>query len=129
MVTDHSTIGYEFCLLDRPVIVYDAPDLIEAARINPARVRELRSAARVVGTVEELQRAARAARERPLELSAERRQLASAMFFEPGRATTRAVAVARALLDLPASPSAVPVGVTAQPPRPTGEERIYATRI
>ena len=44
MVTDHSTIGFEFCLLDRPLIVFDAPELIETARINPERVRELRSA-------------------------------------------------------------------------------------
>ena len=34
MVTDHSTIGFEFCLLDRPLVVFDAPDLTRA-RINP----------------------------------------------------------------------------------------------
>jgi hypothetical protein len=26
MVTDHSSIGFEFCLLDRPVVIFDAPD-------------------------------------------------------------------------------------------------------
>ena len=56
MVTDHSTIGFEFFLLDRPLIVFDVPKLIETARINPERVRELRSAARVV---EQRQRARR----------------------------------------------------------------------
>jgi hypothetical protein len=31
MVTDHSTIGFEFALLDRPLVVFDAPDLLEQA--------------------------------------------------------------------------------------------------
>jgi len=101
MVTDHSTIGYEFCLLDRPLIVYDAPGLIEAARINPERVRELRSAARVVCNVDQLRGAVRDARERPHALSVERQRLAATMFFEPGRATARGVGVVYDLLDLP----------------------------
>jgi hypothetical protein len=100
MVTDHSTIGYEFCLLDRPLIVFDAPGLVEAARINPERVRELRRAARVVGDVPALRQAVREARDRADGLSAERRHLASTMFFEPGGATRRAVATAYDLLDL-----------------------------
>jgi glycosyltransferase involved in cell wall biosynthesis len=100
MVTDHSTIGFEFCLLDRPLIVFDTPLLIETARINPERVRELRSAATVVGTVGELEAAARAARERPHELSVERRRLASSMFYAPGGATDRALAATYELLEL-----------------------------
>ena len=101
MVTDHSTIGYEFCLLDRPLIVYDVPDLIEVARVNPERVRELRRAAHVVDSVEGLRLAVRHARAQRDDLSAERRHLASTMFFEPGTATARAVATAYELLDLP----------------------------
>jgi GT2 family glycosyltransferase len=100
MVTDHSTIGFEFCLLDRPLIVYDTPQLIETARINPERVRELRSAARVVTTVGELEEAAREARQRPHQLSLERRRLASTMFYAPGGATDRALAAAYELLAL-----------------------------
>ena len=34
LVTDHSTVGFEFALLDRPLIVFDAPDLRAAARID-----------------------------------------------------------------------------------------------
>ena len=49
MVTDHSSIGFEFCVLDRPLVVYDAPGLVETARINPEKVALLRSAATVVG--------------------------------------------------------------------------------
>jgi hypothetical protein len=129
MVTDHSTIGFEFCLLDRPLIVYDVPGLIETARINPDRVRELRSAARVVGSVDELRRAARDARECPHELSAERQRLAAAMFFEPGSATTRGVAVAYELLELPAlAPAAACSAAAVRAQRATGDGQIYATR-
>jgi CDP-Glycerol:Poly(glycerophosphate) glycerophosphotransferase len=147
MVTDHSTIGFEFCLLDRPLVVYDAPGLVEVARINPERVRELRSAARVVLGADGLRQAARDARERPHELSAERLRIAAAMFFEPGTATARAVAVAYELLELPAlghseaeqllrhssgqaprasSGQAAPRHVHAA--RAAGDDRIYATR-
>ncbi len=100
MVTDHSTIGYEFCLLDRPLIVFDAPGLVEAARINPERVRELRRAAQVVHSVDALRRVVRESGARRDDLSAERRHLASTMFFEPGGATARAVAAAYDLLAL-----------------------------
>ena len=104
MVTDHSTIGFEFFLLDRPLIVFDVPKLIETARINPERVRELRSAARVVSNVDELTAAARDARERPHALSVERQRVASAMFHAPGGATDRAVAAAYDLLALAKEP-------------------------
>ena len=104
MVTDHSTIGFEFFLLDRPLIVFDVPKLIETARINPERVRELRSAARVVGNVSELKAAAHDARERPHALSVERQRVASAMFHAPGGATDRAVAAAYDLLALAKEP-------------------------
>jgi len=104
MVTDHSTIGFEFCLLDRPLIVFDAPELIQTARINPERVRQLRAAARVASTVEEVVDAARDALDRPHALSVERRRLASAMFYAPGGATDRAVAVAYDLLALGREP-------------------------
>jgi hypothetical protein len=129
MVTDHSTIGYEFCLLDRPLVVYDVPGLIETARINPERVRQLRSAARLVSSVDELRGAARDAREQPQHLSAERQRLAATMFFEPGSATARGVGVAYELLDLPApGPADARGAVTTPLSRPTRDDRIYATR-
>ena len=121
MVTDHSTIGFEFCLLDRPLIVYDVPGLIAVARINPDRVRELRSAAAVVADVDQLRRAVRDALERPERLTAERRDLASRMFFDPGGATSRAVAAVYELLDLlPAAKwRRTELCTTSLPPSPT----------
>ncbi len=98
MVTDHSSVGFEYLVLDRPLLIYDAPGLVEAARINPEKVALLRSAARVVEDVAGLTAAAAAELAAPERLSAERRQIAREMFHEPGTATARAMALLRELL-------------------------------
>ena len=99
MITDHSSIGFEYLVLDRPLIVFDAPDLASAARINPEKIALLRSAATVAATAEDTARAAAAAIADPTHLSAERRRVAREMFFEPGTAARRAVDLVRSLLD------------------------------
>lgn len=99
MVTDHSSVGFEFLVLDRPLLVFDAPDLPSAARINPEKIALLRSAATVVTDVPALAAAARGLVEMPDRLSAERRRVAEAMFHDPGGATDRAVQLARELLE------------------------------
>ena len=84
----------------------------------------------MVSSVDELRGAARAARARPQELSAERQRLAAAMFFEPGSATARGVAALYDLIDLP-EPAADPArrsGDAALAHTRPGAERIYATR-
>jgi hypothetical protein len=106
MVTDHSSIGFEFCALDRPLIVFDAPRLAEAARINPEKVALLRSAATVVGDVEGLALALRRALAHPAAESAARRRAARQVFYEPGGATERALQVVYDLLGL--APAAAP---------------------
>jgi hypothetical protein len=93
MVTDHSSVGFEFLVLDRPLLVFDAPGLADAARINPEKIALLRTAATVVRTTAELAGAARAALAAPAALSAARRRVAADMFHEPGSATARAVAL------------------------------------
>ena len=115
MVTDHSSIGFEFLALDRPLIVFDAPDLARVARINPEKIALLRSAATVVANAAELSAAIDAAVADPSAQSAERRRVAGAMFHQPGTATARAVAVACRLLDIP-EPAAIP----AEAPIPAG---------
>jgi len=98
MVTDHSSIGFEFLVLDRPLIVFDAPDLGVAARINPEKIALLRSAATVTRTPDDTARAAAAAIANPAPLSAERRRVAGDMFFEPGGATGRSAQLIGELL-------------------------------
>lgn len=116
MVTDHSSVGFEFLVLDRPLVIFDAPDLQSAARINPEKVALLRSAARVVTAVGELGATVHeelATRER---LTVKRRMVADAMFHDPGYANDRAVALVRELLDTPA----LAVPVTHAQPAPGG---------
>ena len=101
MVTDHSSVGFEYLVLDRPLIVFDAPGLAGAARINPEKVALLQSAATVVRDAGAVAAAARAELAQPGRLSNERRRVAGEMFHEPGSATARAVAVIRELLAAP----------------------------
>ncbi|HEY3883950.1 MAG TPA: CDP-glycerol glycerophosphotransferase family protein, partial [Vicinamibacterales bacterium] len=108
LVTDHSSVGFEFLVLDRPVLVYDAPDLAGAARINVEKIALLRSAADVARGVNELASMTIAALRDPSRRSADRRRVAADMFYEPGTATDRAVALARSFLWPRAGSIAVP---------------------
>jgi hypothetical protein len=104
MVTDHSSIGFEFCLLDRPLVIFDAPDLARVARINPDKIALLRSAARVVTTADEVGAAALDEHGHRERLAAARRAIVGDMFYEPGTATERALAMVYDLLDLSNEP-------------------------
>jgi hypothetical protein len=116
MITDHSSVGFEYLVLDRPLIVYHAPELAAAARINPEKIELLRSAATVVETTTELVRAVREELTSPARLSRQRRRVATEMFHAPGTATDRAVALVCELLDRQPSRSAVDVGAPASLP-------------
>jgi hypothetical protein len=98
MVTDHSSVGFEYLVLDRPLLVFDTPGLIDAARISAEKVALLRSAARVTASVPTLVAAALAETAAPGRLSTERRRVAGEVFYEPGGATARAIALIRELL-------------------------------
>jgi hypothetical protein len=116
MITDHSSVGFEYLVLDRPLIVFDVPGLVEAARINPEKVALLQHAATVVRDVGALAAAVRAELAEPGRLSNERRRVAGEMFHEPGNATERAVALLRELLAAPVRRTEpVPRAADAQP--------------
>src|SRR4029077_1761007 len=89
LVTDHSSVGFEFALLDRPIIVIDTPELIQRARVGIDKVRALHSAATVVRDVTSATRAIVRSLADPTRLSAERRALADRSFYRPGSATAR----------------------------------------
>jgi CDP-glycerol glycerophosphotransferase len=99
LVTDHSTVGFEFALLDRPIVVYDAPDLLRAARIDLERWTSLRAMSHVAHTPSELAIAVGEALANPTSMAAERRR-ARDLFASPGAATQRALALVYELLDL-----------------------------
>lgn len=103
LITDHSSVGFEFLVLDRPLVVFDAPGLAEAARINPEKIALLRSAASVVRHPAELVAACEAELRSPERLSPVRRRVAAQMFHGPGGATQRAVSLVCELLHLDGS--------------------------
>jgi hypothetical protein len=106
LVTDHSSVGFEYTLLDRPLIVIDCPELIDKARVSADKVQLLRSAADVASDGVAAARAAVDALQHPERLSLRRRLIANELFYCPGGATARAVACLYDVLAL-AAPAAV----------------------
>jgi hypothetical protein len=99
MVTDHSTVGFEFAALDRPVVVFDAPRLLAAARIDPGKWACLRSMADVVTGPEQLESVVDRALRAPARLAHARRQ-ARTLFAHAGAAAERGLAEVYGLLNL-----------------------------
>jgi CDP-glycerol glycerophosphotransferase (TagB/SpsB family) len=102
LVTDHSSVGFEFMLLDRPIVVVDCPELIEKARVNPDKVTMLRSVAEVVERADQVPAAVERGLSDPGRFSERRRFLASELFYCPGGATARATQCGYDLLELAA---------------------------
>jgi hypothetical protein len=100
MITDHSTVGFEFALLDRPLVVFDAPDLLHHARIEPGKWRLLRSMADVVRDAGDLPRAIAGALSDPQRHAAARRAATASLFAFAGHSTQRALEVVYDLLEL-----------------------------
>jgi hypothetical protein len=101
LVTDHSSVGFEFMLLDRPIVVLDAPELLRHGGINPQKAALLRSAAHLVGNVETLGATVEAALATPRQHSVQRRAIANELFYRPGTAAERAVQCIYELIGLP----------------------------
>ncbi len=100
LVTDHSSIGFEFLLLDRPVVVLDEPDLLRDANVCAEHVGWLREAAAVARTVDEALALVTSGLTEPGVRRAARRRTARRLFYRPGTATDRGVAAVYHLLTL-----------------------------
>ena len=105
LITDHSSIGFEYLLLDRPVIRILMPDLIQRANIPNDYVELLAAVSTTVDAAASAVAAAERAFADPTERSASRRAVAAELFHQPGGATQRATEELYALMefDLPAS--------------------------
>jgi hypothetical protein len=101
MVTDHSSIGFEYMLLDRPILILDCPRLISAARISADKVERLRRASDVVMDAAALPRALAAALDDPARNGDIRRATAAEFFYRPGGASARAATTIYELLEIP----------------------------
>ena len=91
LISDHSSIAFEYLLLDRPVVRVDMPELIEKTDIEPTYVDMLRRASSTIRSAAEVVSAVDMAFSDPAWNSAERRSVAAEMFHLPGTATSRAM--------------------------------------
>ncbi len=109
MITDHSSAGFEFLLLDRPIVRIHRPALLKVANVHPdyanllASVSETAEHAR--GVVDAVVRAI----EDPVTRRAERRAVAEDLFYRPGTATSRAVSALYEAIALEPLMAAVPL--------------------
>lgn len=102
MITDHSSIGFEYLLLDRPVVRIDVPKLLEEANVNPEYVKLLADASSTVRTAAESIDAVEKSLAQPGDKSETRRAIAAELFYSAGNATSLAVKELYELLDLDA---------------------------
>jgi hypothetical protein len=91
MISDHSSAGFEYLLLDRPLIRIEMPELIARTNIHPDYVDLLVKASTTVRSPQETVRAVESAYTDPAQLSIQRKAVAADLFYKPGTATTRAV--------------------------------------
>jgi hypothetical protein len=107
MITDHSSCGFEYLLLDRPLIRIEVPELLMQANIHPDYVSLLASAALNTQDAEGAAAAVARALAAPAAGSATRRAVAAELFYEPGRATARCAAALYDVVNLAPDPSIV----------------------
>jgi hypothetical protein len=100
MITDHSSAGFEYLLLDRPIVRIDLPELIREANVHADYVQLLADASHNVTTAVEAARAVGRALAMPDTLSATRRHIAAELFHRPGTATARCALALYDVLEL-----------------------------
>jgi hypothetical protein len=104
MITDHSSAGFEFLLCDRPIVRIHRPALIELANIHPDYVHLLGSVSESVNGVNDALAAVTRGLAAPQTRGAERRRVASDLFYRPGGATDRSVEALYEIIELEAAP-------------------------
>jgi Putative glycosyl/glycerophosphate transferases involved in teichoic acid biosynthesis TagF/TagB/EpsJ/RodC len=100
LITDHSSVGFEYLLLDRPLIRIEVPELIAATNIHPDYVSLMAEASTTVQTVEQALCAVHSRLSEPLDQSVSRKAVADELFYRPGTATVRAVRELYEVLEL-----------------------------
>lgn len=100
MITDHSSVGFEYLLLDRPLVRIHVPELIKNTDIEPSYVELMANASSSVNDVDETIDAVERAFADPRRGSETRIAVANEMFYKPGTATSRAVKELYELMEL-----------------------------
>jgi CDP-glycerol glycerophosphotransferase (TagB/SpsB family) len=102
LITDHSSVGFEYLLLDRPLIRIHVPELLEKTDIEPVYVQLMAEASTSVNNGDELVAAVENNFADPAVKSESRRAVAGEMFYKPGTATARAIAEMYEVIELSA---------------------------
>ena len=102
MITDHSSVGFEYLLLDRPLVRIEVPKLLAEANVNPEYVELLAEASLSVRTAGEAVSAVEHGINDPAQKSQARKEIATDLFHSAGSATSLAVKELYELLDLEA---------------------------
>lgn len=100
MITDHSSVGFEYLLLDRPLVRIEVPKLLREANVNPEYVELLAEASLTVRSAGEVLGAVEMSLAQPEQRSESRRGIAAELFHSPGNATSLAVKELYDLMDL-----------------------------
>ena len=110
LVTDASSVAFEYALLDRPIIFMDVPEIINGPR---AQKMDLETWGRKGGDLLEdpagLRKLVPHLLENPEQKSEIRRAIAADLFYKPGTATARAVRQLYENMDLDPPPEVVEV--------------------
>jgi hypothetical protein len=110
LISDHSSIGFEYLLLDRPLIRIEVPELISGADVAREYVDLISNASTTAHDAAGVIAAVNRALSHPDELSDARRALAAELFHDPGEATHRAVDELYTLMELDVPACEQPVG-------------------
>jgi hypothetical protein len=100
LITDHSSCGFEYLLLDRPLVRIEVPQLLSQANIHPDYVSLLASVASNAEDVPTTVAAVAHALSMPAERSGERRAVAGELFYKAGTATARCAAALYEVMEL-----------------------------
>ncbi len=99
MITDVSSISYEYCVLDRPMIIFDVPGAMDNY-IDMDQAVWQQDHGSLVSRVEDICPAVEEGFENPERLSEIRCWKASELYYKPGTAVDRAVNAMYQLLEL-----------------------------
>jgi hypothetical protein len=105
MITDHSSCGFEYMLLDRPLVRIDVPELVQQANIHPEYVSLLAGASLNTHDAISAATGVERALSDPQAGSKARRSLARDLFYQPGTATARCATALYDVIGLPPHPS------------------------
>ena len=98
MITDAGGVGFEYILLDKPVIFFDVPEYFERYGCSGIDYWG-RKAGMIIKKPEEIQEAINSALNNPMERSDLRKELKNRLIYNPGNSARKASEIIIQILD------------------------------